>query len=78
MASNILIRRLLLVCVAALQFNGMLASLVAFGDSYSDDGQGANVIVHSALGTTQVIQQRVARRGNNCSLKGCCRQCTGS
>ena len=69
MARKILIQRLLLVCVAALQCNGTVASFVAFGDSYSDDGHGANVAVHSALGTTQVIQQRVARRGDDCSLQ---------
>ena len=62
MAGKILIRRLLLVCVAASQCNGILASLVAFGNSFSDDGNGANVAVHEALGTTQVIQHRVAKR----------------
>lgn len=49
-----LIGRLLLVCVVVSQFTGTVASLVAFGDSYSDDGHGANDAVQAALGTTQV------------------------
>lgn len=48
------IGRLLLVCVVVSQCTGTVASLIAFGDSYSDNGQGANKAVQAALGTTQV------------------------
>ncbi|MCJ1242602.1 hypothetical protein MMC14_010611 [Varicellaria rhodocarpa] len=52
-ATEILIRRVLLVGVVVSHAYGTTASLVAFGDSYSDDGHGANNAVHAALGTTQ-------------------------
>ncbi|KAL3130995.1 hypothetical protein ABBQ38_000319 [Trebouxia sp. C0009 RCD-2024] len=52
-ATETLIGRLLLVCVVASQCTGTVASLIAFGDSYSDNGQGANKAVQAALGTTQ-------------------------
>ena len=65
--TEMLIQRLLLVCVAVSQLNAAVASLVAFGNSYSDDGHGANVAVQAALNTTQVIQHRVAKRGDDSS-----------
>lgn len=43
-----------LLCLAISQTLGATASLIAFGDSISDVGQGANVAVHAALGLTQV------------------------
>ena len=66
---RMLILRLLLVFVAASQLQGTFANLVAFGDSYSDDGSGANVVVQAALGTTQVIQHRVVRGSDDCSIQ---------
>ena len=63
-ATETLIGRLLLVCVVVSQCTGTCASLIAFGDSYSDAGQGANEAVQAALGTTQVgySKYRVACR----------------
>ncbi len=43
-----------LLFLAVAQTLGAEASLIAFGNSYSDAGQGANVAVHAALGITQV------------------------
>ncbi len=48
------IRSNILAFVAVQQFSGTAASLIAFGNSYSDAGQGANVAVHASLGITQV------------------------
>lgn len=69
MTDRILILRLLLVFVAASQLQGTFAYLVAFGDSYSDDGSGANVAVQTALNTTQVIQHCVVRGSSDCRFQ---------
>lgn len=69
MTDKMLILRLLLVFVAASQLQGTFANLVAFGDSYSDDGSGANVAVQTALGTTQVIQHCVVEGSDDCSIQ---------
>ncbi len=47
-------RSSVLLFLAVAQTFGAEASLIAFGNSYSDAGQGANVAVHEALGITQV------------------------
>ncbi len=48
-------RSIVLLYLAVAQTLGAEASLIAFGNSYSDAGQGANVAVHAALGITQVM-----------------------
>lgn len=47
-------RSTVLLYLAVAQTLGAEASLIAFGNSYSDTGQGANVAVHAALGITQL------------------------
>ena len=48
-----------LLFLAVAQTLGAEASLIAFGNSYSDAGQGANVAVHAAFGITQVMLRPV-------------------
>lgn len=52
-------RSTVLLYLAVAQTLGAEASLIAFGNSYSDTGQGANVAVHAALGITQVMLRPV-------------------
>lgn len=49
---------LLLTVVVALQHAAQVAqaALVVIGDSYSDIGNGANVLVQQAISTSQVLQ----------------------
>ena len=63
--TEILIRRLSLLLVGAVvcQIYGCTATLVAFGNSYSDDGDGANDAVQAALGTTQVCNPHPSPAG---------------
>ena len=57
----------ILLFLAVAQTLGAEASLIAFGNSYSDAGQGANAAVHAALGITQVTL-RLARLINGILL----------
>ena len=63
-----LIRGRTLLFLAMLQLSGVTASLIAFGDSYSDAGQGANSVVQAALETTQVCSLSLIDLSGRCCM----------